>query len=125
MYGEKIKTIRLLRGFTQEYVADKLDIKQNTYSKIESGQTRLDVDILKKLAEILGVSQADIINNQPTIINFEANNSNRDTDHFYHKRDFVEKIIASKDSEIQYLKEIISSLIKDKELMLELIKINP
>lgn len=65
MYGEKIKAIRNLRGFSQQYMADELGIEQNTYSKIETGLTKLTADTLKKIAGILGVSTADILSNQP------------------------------------------------------------
>lgn len=129
MYGEKIKTIRELRGFSQEYMADKLGIAQNTYSKIETGQTNLKIDTLIKLAEILGVSPMDIVSNQPAIINFESNHGTKQgiahVEHFYiYQREFVEKMVASKDSEIQHLKEIISGLLKDKDSMMNFLRDN-
>ena len=126
MYGEKIKTIRELRGFSQGYVADKLSIAQNTYSKIETGQTKLSADTLKKVAELLGVSPVDILSNQPAIVNFESNQCTQGIGHIEHfytiQREFIEKMIASKDSEIQHLKEIIVGLLKDKEKILEYLK---
>lgn len=126
MYGEKIKIIRELRGFSQEYVAIQLGIAQNSFSKIETGQTRLSADTLKKIADLLGVSPIDILSKEPTVINFESKqhkneNSPLKNDSFY-PRDFVEKIIESKDSEIQNLKEIICGLIKEKESILQFLK---
>lgn len=115
MHYEKIKTIRELRGFSQEYLADKLGIAQNTYSKIESGQTKLTADMLKNVAEILGVKPEDILSNQPAIINFEQNPITQSVfvENLYaYQREVVEKLIASKDNEIQNLKDIISNLIK-------------
>ena len=35
MYGAKIKAFRIMRGFSQEDMATRLDIAQATYSKIE------------------------------------------------------------------------------------------
>lgn len=125
MYGEKIKTIRELRGFSQEFMANKLGIAQNTYSKLETGQTKLNADALRKIAELLGVSPIDILSSQPTIIKFEPDKKTSEIDHtgmlFTYQREFVEKMVASKDIEIQHLKEIIQVLIKDKELMLAFI----
>lgn len=40
----KIKKIRELKGYSQDYVANKLAISQRAYSKIESGETRLHWD---------------------------------------------------------------------------------
>lgn len=126
MYGEKIKIIRELRGFSQEYMANKLEVAQNTYSKIETGQTKLTAEMLKKISDLLGVSPVDILSNQPAIINFESNQGTQGIGHIEHfytfQREFVEKMVASKDSEIQHLKEIINGLIKDKALMIEHLK---
>ena len=35
--SSNIKKIREIKGFSQDYVATKLDITQNSYSKIERG----------------------------------------------------------------------------------------
>lgn len=70
MYGEKIKMIRELRGFSQEHIADKLNMAQNTYSRIEKNQTKLTAEVLEKLAKELGVSPVDILSSEPAIINF-------------------------------------------------------
>jgi transcriptional regulator with XRE-family HTH domain len=128
MYGEKIKTIRELRGFSQEHIADKLGIAQNTYSKIERGHTKLSADTLTKVAKLLGISPVDILSNQPALINFEANQGKQNitgTENFLaYERELVQKIIASKDDEIQHLEDIITGLLKDKEIMFEHFK-NP
>jgi transcriptional regulator with XRE-family HTH domain len=126
MYGEKIRVIRELRGFSQEHMASELGIAQNTYSKIETNSSKLTAEMLQKVAEVLGVSPVDILSNQPTIVNFEPNQGTQGIAHienFYsYQREFVEKMVASKDSEIAHLKEIIDSLIKDKERLMDLLK---
>lgn len=124
MYGEKIKTIRELRGFSQQHMANELGIAQNSYSKIETGQTKLTADTLKKIADLLGVSPVDILSHHPAIINLESNHGAQGhIENFYsYQREFVEKMVASKDSEIEHLKEIITGLIKDKEAMLAYFK---
>lgn len=40
----KIKQIRELKNFTQEYVAQKLGLSTRAYSKIESGETQLTIN---------------------------------------------------------------------------------
>lgn len=55
---EIANTIRMLRvqnAYTQEYVAYKLDISQNAYSKIERGMTNLDVKHIYRLADVYKV----------------------------------------------------------------------
>jgi len=71
MYGAKITSIRLARGYTQEFVAGKLGIAQNTYSKIEKDEkARIDDDLIDRIAEVLGVSANDIKSPTPIIMTF-------------------------------------------------------
>ena len=60
--AHKIKKLRELKNLTQEYMADELGITQGAYSKIENGETDLNLSKLDKIAEILGVSAKEIIN---------------------------------------------------------------
>jgi transcriptional regulator with XRE-family HTH domain len=53
----KLEKIRKLQGFSQEYVASKLNISQKSYSKIECGETKVT---LKKLIEICKVLEIDV-----------------------------------------------------------------
>ena len=48
-----IRNARLSRNYSQDYLAYKLKISQNAHSKIESGHTKLTVDRLNKIAEVL------------------------------------------------------------------------
>ena len=59
--GNKIKRYRELRNFTQAYMAEELNISQNAYSKIETGNVKLTVERLQKIAELLDVPAEDII----------------------------------------------------------------
>ena len=56
-----IKKARLDRNYSQEYVAGRLDISQNAYSKIELGHTKITVDRLSAIAEILELNLAKLI----------------------------------------------------------------
>ncbi len=52
---DNIKAIRAIKGYSQEYVANKLGCDYSTYGKIENGKSSLTVDRLFKLADILEV----------------------------------------------------------------------
>ena len=56
-----IKTARLYRNYSQDYLALKLNISQNAYSKIELGYTRVTMDRLFMIAEVLEVDVIDLI----------------------------------------------------------------
>jgi len=122
MFGEKIKTIRELRGFSQEYMAVKLDIAQNTYSKIERSQTKLSALALQKIAELLGVSPIDILSHHPVLLNFEAKAEQKQKASG-DPPEFFEKLMATKDSEIEYLRAVVCSLIRERDQMLELVRL--
>lgn len=59
--GEKIKQIRELKSFTQEYVASKLGITQAGYSKIESGGTDITFSKIVEISNVLEVTPEDLI----------------------------------------------------------------
>jgi len=109
-----------MRGYTQDYVAAKLGIAQNSYSRIENHQTKLSSETLEKLAKILNVTLADILSPEPIIVNFhDASNAAKSS--FQHieqqilnQKELYEKIIASKDEEIAQLKKTIDLLTAKK-----------
>ena len=49
---KRLKTARIMADLSQQAVADKLDKPQSYISKIESGERRLDVAEMKKIAAI-------------------------------------------------------------------------
>ena len=70
----KIKKYRELKNYTQEYMAEKLDISQNTYSKIENGGIKLTVDRLKQISDILETPVEELINAENQVFNFHNSN---------------------------------------------------
>ncbi len=58
---EKLKQARKAAGLTQEEVAAKLEKPQSFVSKIESGERRIDVVELSKLAALYGLSINSVI----------------------------------------------------------------
>jgi transcriptional regulator with XRE-family HTH domain len=65
----KIKTVaanirkqRETKNYTQEYLAAKLKISQNAYSKIELGYTKITLERLFQIADVLETSTIDLIN---------------------------------------------------------------
>lgn len=69
-----IRKLREFRDYTQDYLAAKLNISQNAYSKIELGYSRITLERLFVIASILEVNPVDIIsvekNDLIKLINF-------------------------------------------------------
>lgn len=69
--GLKIKRIREYRNYTQQHVADKLELSQNAYCKIENGTTKLTTDRLESIATILDVPIETILSSEKQSFNLE------------------------------------------------------
>lgn len=54
--GKRIQQIRKERELTQEQLAEKLNVSQNTIAKIESGLRRPSIDFLLEISELFNVS---------------------------------------------------------------------
>ena len=61
MLNENIRTIRKNKGFTQEELANRLNVARQTVSKWEKGYSVPDADILAKMAEELDVSVSELL----------------------------------------------------------------
>jgi transcriptional regulator with XRE-family HTH domain len=119
MYGEKIRLIREIRGYSQENVAAKLGIMQNAYSRIELNQSKLDAVMLVKVAGVLGVSPEDILSSQPAIINFQSNKGTQQSIGYVEtlnsgEKDLYAKMLGDKEKEIDRLNKIIEKLLAKK-----------
>jgi len=75
--GFKIKNRRESLNLTQEYVADKLGISQPAYANLENGITKVHIDKLAKISEILEIDIADILDNKYVINTFNNKNSSQ------------------------------------------------
>lgn len=84
LVGSKIRKLRNQKEYSQEYMAQKLNISPATLSKWERGETNLTINQLEKVAEVLEVEVVELmdssvgqINNfkdshQNTVVNREA-----------------------------------------------------
>ncbi|WP_254561198.1 helix-turn-helix domain-containing protein [Dyadobacter diqingensis] len=57
-----IRKIREYRDYSQEYLAMKLGISQNAYSKIELAYTKITLERLIQIAAVLEVNLIDLLN---------------------------------------------------------------
>jgi transcriptional regulator with XRE-family HTH domain len=65
-YAEQIRKYRDEKGYTQEFMAHQLNIKQNSYSNIENGKTKIKAEILEKIAEIFAINPIKLLQNAIT-----------------------------------------------------------
>jgi transcriptional regulator with XRE-family HTH domain len=114
----KIKKLRSNIGLTQEQMADKVHLSVKAWQKIENGITKLDLDRLNQIAEILEISLVDLINSDGSYVHQEI----QQNENIYNKevtineggvtnaeRELFNKAIADKDKEIEFLRSMLQS----------------
>lgn len=66
MFSENLKKIRKDKGYTQEILAEKLNVVRQTVSKWEKGLSLPDVDMLSKIANVLETDVNILLDGQIT-----------------------------------------------------------
>lgn len=69
--GYTIKRIREQKGYSQEFMAAKLNITQATYARMESQEIQIKIERLQKIADILETDILSFLNNS------KVNNKNQ------------------------------------------------
>ncbi|GAB4055042.1 helix-turn-helix domain-containing protein [Spirosoma foliorum] len=57
----KIRKLREIHGYPQEYVAFQLGVSQAAYSKKETGRTELSLTVLQQVSALYKISLMDLI----------------------------------------------------------------
>ncbi len=83
-HGRNIKRLREILGVKQEYIANELDMTQQTISKLEQKE-EIDGEVLEKIAKILNIPVDTIKNlNAEATINIIANSHHDNSTANYH-----------------------------------------
>ena len=115
---EKICLLRKIKGWSQEEMADKLQMSVHGYANIERGETDVQLSRLEQLSQVLGVELQDLLGMNDKMVlnlastwhdhssqnNFQSLMAQRELEHELEK---ARLIIEQQDKEIKYLKEII------------------
>lgn len=62
--GNKIREIRNSQGLSQREIAKRLEIPFSTYSNYENNNREPSFEMLKRIAKVLGVSIAQLVNDE-------------------------------------------------------------
>lgn len=55
MFNKRLRALRMKRSYTQQKMADMLEVSLNTYQKYEQAERQPSLDTLVRLADILEV----------------------------------------------------------------------
>jgi transcriptional regulator with XRE-family HTH domain len=107
--GEKVRVIRELRGYSQEYMSIQLDVSQTTYSRIENETTKIHLPRLIGISKILDITLVNLLQfetNRLEGLSGEKQNeyqSNSNTQSHYEVR------LNTLEAKINYIQELIVS----------------
>ena len=115
--GSKIKTIREMKNFTQDYVAEKLEMSQSNYSRIERNEINIPIKTLQTIADIFDITLTELIEFDAKYFFNQVNNQtingdikNQSNPELIQKA--YEDHILSLNKEIEHLRGMISELMK-------------
>lgn len=111
---QKIAEVRKLKQITIEQISEKLNLSIPAYSKIERGVTKLTLERLFQLAQILDTSVYDLLDLKGENIYHQILNDNsvghQEIKNMYQEnRDLTDKLIEGYKSEIEFLRTIVKS----------------
>lgn len=66
-YGENIKRIRKQRNITQGELADMVNVKRETMSRIERGTRYPSLQLLERIAKALGTTVPELLKNETKV----------------------------------------------------------
>lgn len=92
-FCEKLQKLRKEKGYSQEQLADLLDVSRQSVSKWESGTTYPEMDKLLSLCKIFNVSLDELTNDEITDKNIMDKKKNNFSNIFYAILDMINKSI--------------------------------
>ena len=108
-----IKRIREQKGYSQEYMAIQLDMKQASYSRLESRESKLTLDRLQEIANILETDVSTLLDSSKVTIQSQTNNEGSFgyvENLFNENKETTKKLIQTLENENQHLKKEIEFL---------------
>ncbi len=76
--GTKIRKYRELKDYSQEYMAQKLNINQSQYSRIEKNASDISIEKALKICETLEISISELLDEKQVSVSYFHN---RDSSH--------------------------------------------
>lgn len=104
----RIRAYREAKGYTQEYMAEMLNICQSTYANLESGKTTLSITRLLHIADILETDFTNLLElrRQPMSPNI-VKGYHGAVDMHHETKGVYDQLVQEMRSEIAFLRSLI------------------
>ncbi|MBF0784684.1 XRE family transcriptional regulator [Muribacter muris] len=133
--NEKIRKLRESNSWSQEQMAEKLNMSLNGYAKIERGESKIYLEKLEQIAQVFDIDVVELMQSDGKNICFqiesplgsvyqgvgesallvEIEKLKLSLAHANEKEDLLKRLLEQKDSEIMHLKDLIQ-IIKSSKL---------
>ena len=131
--NEKIRKFREAKDWSQEQMAEKLNMSLNGYAKIERGESKIYLDKLEQIAQVFDIDVVELMQSDGKNIFFqiesplgsvyqgggetqlliEVERLKLALSHAREKEELLNKLLKQKDDEMKSLKELVN-FIKSK-----------
>ncbi|STZ64078.1 Predicted transcriptional regulator [Moraxella lacunata] len=120
--NEKLRQLREENHWSQEEMAERMNMSPSGYAKIERGETKLNLDKLQNIAQIFNIDIIELMNNDSKSVVFhmnENNGCNSSGTNYYQSTnnevlvkeiEHLNTLLKEKDKQIQMLEEIVQLL---------------
>jgi DNA-binding helix-turn-helix protein len=128
--NEKIRKVRESKAWSQEQMAEKLNMSLNGYAKIERGETKLYLDKLEQIAQVFDIDVVELMQSDGKNICFqiesplssvyqgggetqmliEIERLKLELSHAREKEGLLNKLLEQKDTEIKILKDLLKRI---------------
>ena len=125
--NEKIRKVRESKAWSQEQMAEKLNMSLNGYAKIERGETKLYLDKLEQIAQVFDIDVVELMQSDgknicfqiesplgsvyqgggETQLSIEIERLKLALSHASEKEELLKKLLEQKDREIQMLNNLL------------------
>ena len=119
--NDKIRFMRKERNWTQEFMAEKLEMTVNSYSNIERGVTDIKNSRLEEIAKIFDTGLLDLYNYGEKEVNCLVGDNNQNIQNLIFSQEAttselqkMQLLVQQQTKEISYLKEIIELIKKER-----------
>jgi len=110
--GTNIRKVRELKGYSQDFMAHKLDISQRQYSRIENNESEINISKLEIISEILEVTPQQLLGFDEKFIFQNCDTAFGNNQNYYayseKERELYEKQIIHLKEEILFLRNQLS-----------------
>lgn len=129
--NDKIRKLREANDWSQEQMAEKLNMSLNGYAKIERGESKIYLEKLEQIAQVFDIDAVELMHTDGKNICFQIESplgsiyqGGGETQllieierlklalaHANEKEDLLNKLLEQKDSEIKALKDLLKMVV--------------